>query len=466
MRWPGFSRLANSSPPALGLALVFLLWNAVGAAWARPAIAPLEKKETFSTLCGRLVFITVRRTEQKLIGLQPCGKAQPYIFDAGPGTLHNYYRFHDVVAQDGPEIISLEFGRLGMYITKFASYEPIDSCSGCARQAPTRTPNPQRAAENCGEYLLQAAAERFPEVAAVESQAADELSRFRTGGEPAEICGADEACQSRAIARHVGGILGRSAERTAARRDELIGLLADTIKDPAAVAVCRDLPALARYTAAGLSEEGFAIDALSITSPATHWVSEAGGRTAGFLESGAVIEEIDGSRVVVTSQNKLILLPGYVLIQAAARGVGAGQAAMELTLNRDGQVWLAAFENVPFSLGSIYLLDFGPLPVLQLGGSSSAMDAAASAVEQLPAARWLPTPTAAPTVTFTPTTPPPTATATATARPSAMPEPTSAAPTADPAPPPNVPTLPCTGGLSLAAFAAGLWIIRRGRISI
>lgn len=457
------SRLARGGLPVLVLALVFLLWNAAGAAWAHPAAAPLEKKETFSTLCGRLVFITVRRTEQKLIGLQPCGKAQPYIFDARPGTLHNYYRFHDVVAQDGAEIISLEFGRLGMYITKFSGYEPIDSCSGCARQAPTRTPNPQRAAENCGEYLLQAAAERFPEIAAVESQAADELSRFRAGGEPAKVCGADQECQSRATARHVGGILGRSAERTSARRDDLIGLLADAIKAPAAVAVCRDLPALARFTAAGLSEEGFAIDALSITSPATHWVTDSRGQTAGFLESGAVVEDIRGSRVVVSAQNKLILLPGYVLVQAAARGVGAGQAKMELTLNRDGQVWLAAFENVPFSLGSNYLLDFGPPPVLQLGGSPSAMDAAASVVEQLPAARWLPTPTAAPTVTSTPTTPPPTATA--TARPSATPEPTAAAPTAASAPPADAPTLPCTGGLGLAAFAVGLWVIRRGRIS-
>lgn len=438
---------------------------ATGAGWARPSASLNFKKETFSTLCGRLVFLTVKRTQQKLIGLQPCGKAQPYIFDAGPGTLHNFYRFHDVVVQVGPELVTEEFGRLGDYITRFSGYEPIDSCSGCARQAPTRTPIPQRLAEDCGELLLQSAAERFPEVGAVAGPAAAELHAFRTGDELVRLCREDEACQAQAIARRTGAVLGRSAERSAARRDALIELLADTIEDPKAASVCRRLPSLAPFIAVGLSEEGFAVDALAVTSPATHWVEDAHGRIAGLLQSGAPAEEIPASRVLVTGQNKLILLPGNVIARAAARGAGAGQAAIQAALNRTGEVWLAGFDRVLFSPGTEYTLDLSQAPpVLRLVSAGSEQDAAAASFERLPAAGWLSTPTPPPpTATASSTAVPPAATQTSAPTP-APPTPTKASTSTAPSAPQNGTGGPgsiCPGGFGFGFLIGALWIARR-----
>jgi hypothetical protein len=410
------------------LALLFLA-GAVAAPWIRSQAAG-DAKETFATLCGRLVFLTKYRTEQKLIGIIPCSNStQPIIFDARPGTLHNYYRLYDAVVDSGPTVVTLEYGPVRQYVKKFSGYDPIEDCRRCKITAPTRTPNPPQAAQECAAHLLESGVELFPEFEAVEAnrETLEALEKFANSAEVKAQCNGDATCEAEAVALEIGRQLGERVKHTSERRDRLIEFLLGVVKDPSAAVPCKRFPALARFIAAGLSQKGFAIDALASVSPATHLITDARGRKTGLLETGAIVEEIPGAGVAVSGLNKLVLLPGGQVYELALRGTAPGPAALEAAVNRGDEVWLMTFRNTPVSAKTIGRLDLsGELPWLQYSDGDKENASPAAPFVRLPVLdAWLPTATPAPPPTATPTMVTPTKTRTPAITPSLQPSPTN-----------------------------------------
>lgn len=87
---------------------------------------------TMGSLCGKLVFLTEKKTEALRLGLKPCGgNEKPYVFDQNPADLFNVYQFKDVEIESGAVFESTEYGKLTKYITGWKDYYQIASCADC-----------------------------------------------------------------------------------------------------------------------------------------------------------------------------------------------------------------------------------------------------------------------------------------------------------------------------------------------
>ena len=98
------------------------------------------------TLCGKLVFLTgyyLERDKPQVatIGLLPCGKGKPLIFQIHPRYLVPYYQFEDAVIGTGRAICTDQYGCLDQYITTFKTFYDLENCAQCglANAAPTWT---------------------------------------------------------------------------------------------------------------------------------------------------------------------------------------------------------------------------------------------------------------------------------------------------------------------------------------
>lgn len=466
----------------IGLVLLFGL--------AGPARAAAPEKERRETLCGQLVFLTQLKTGQRLLGLTPCsGSHRPLIFIARPGKLYNYYRFKDVVIAKGDRVMTQEYGAIEYFIEKFDSFVEIQDCSACQAKAPTRTPIPRLAALNCGEYLVQNGGQNyFPELADEDWQSAlaQRWEDYAAGSELRQRCGDDSECQSESLMLLMGESLGERLAYTPRQLDMLIAFLYEQLLKPETAAACPDFAWSLRFLTAGLSRQGLAVDMLSAASPATLIVTDRLGRQAGLLANGATVEEIPGSKAAVTSQNKLVLLPGGLFSEPPAAEMIAtwtadGAARLELAVNRPDEVWLASFADTHFTAGGWGRLDLaGEPPWLQMvapGGSIEAPAGSIAAssftklsveVNKMPSPSPWPTETARlPTNTNTPA-PAPSATPT---QPAATPIAqalftatviSSAAPTASA---PSRPSVGCPAAVALPIALTGIWGIRKRKQS-
>ena len=353
------------------------------------------------------------KTGAKLIGLIPCGESRPYIFLRRPDELHNYYRFRDVVIlkDKSGTITTSNYGKLYTYITKFRDYVPINSCSECKPAAPTETPRVSDAVIDCSTWILQKSADQLPELnedQELEKIGAD-LEQYINGVEIQEKCVEDRECANRETASRLGNDLGEILRQRNAPLEKLILLLKALLTDPQRWKVCQQISEVVWWMSIGINQQGYALELVSVTSPATHLATDAVGQKTGILEDGTLVEGIPVSGVIVTNLTQYILFPAGTPVMIQVRGTGFGAVSVRMIHNTGTVIQNALFEGVLFTKDTQSELNLSNLqPMLKvdaLNDGNFEIHQPDSYQEVPLLVKW--NPTAIPTQTIPPTLPPP-----------------------------------------------------------
>ncbi|MBN1537469.1 MAG: hypothetical protein JW908_12100 [Anaerolineales bacterium] len=133
------------------------------------ASTPKSLNATMGSLCGKLVFLTEAKTGATRLGLRPCaGNEKPYVFEQNPADLFNTYQFKDIEIESGEPFDSVEYGKLTKYITEWAGYFQLTSCSDCNTgkvvvPTPTLSPFAETAATETQAPVIMDTATSTPE---------------------------------------------------------------------------------------------------------------------------------------------------------------------------------------------------------------------------------------------------------------------------------------------------------------
>lgn len=465
---------------AFGLVVIlaFVLTNLLVSPRAVHALRlEVERKDT---LCGKLVFLENMKTGEKLIGLAPCGQTKPYIFDYRPNELHDYYRLKDVVIRTGPLVPTSNFGAITTYITHFSGSSAIKDCNDCKLSAPTWTPRPEQASLNCADWIIQTTAglnaaqagAQAPELNQGE-QIHYQIGEYNSSAELNQQCGADETCQAQAISIRLGSLLGEIFQLNQMPAEQAIGLLKKLLSDPDGQKTCQSSPQAVWNLVIGFNQQGYPIQGVQVTTPATQLLEDAAGRRTGILEDGSLVEEIPGSALVVAARSKYALLVAGSAARISVRGNDNGMLNLRLIDFSGSNVLLAAFDKPAITDKTRAELDLsGGQPFLRVDvqGDGNIQIIQPAKIDDYPILQaWQPTLTPGSLST-------PTATATAELQPSATTAP-SATETREAIPSPIPPTLqptatatpgrsfpnPCASAGALAALAGLGWWWRRRR---
>ena len=108
-------------------------------------------------------------------------------------------------------------------------------------------------------------------------------------------------CLQQKIAFRLGNELGELFHQRSVVLQKVIIFLKNLLVKPESMQACPSIDKMVWYLAIGLTQRGYAIELLEITSPATPFLIDVQGRQTGIQEDGSVVEEIPDSSVAVTS---------------------------------------------------------------------------------------------------------------------------------------------------------------------
>jgi hypothetical protein len=442
--------------------LVCMAWPMAASGHALPA------RTIKPTLCGKLAFLEDAKTGAKLIGLIPCGESRPIIFQRRPSELLEYYRFKDAAIVSGPAVRTTTYGTISDYITRFDSYTAINSCNDCRPAVPGVRPAGSSPDLACSAWALTSLAADHPALAALPAfqEIEQNLGYFAKGQVLRQKCGLETVCQEREIHRQLGARLGPLLRQQQLTHVDVIAMLSGLLEKADQAQDCANPGSLVLNAVATLNQQGYAIDALSLSAEASMLASDAQGAQAGMDGQGKPVANIPGSQLVTGDQNSYLLLLADQLASLELRGQQNGAATLETVLNRGDTIQYALFKNFPVYAATLGELDLSAAPpVLQLDawGKGQFQPRQATFAEDggRVVARLAP-PT--PVNTTTPTDAPPTATTqpspTFTASPTTLPTtlPTSTVPAALTPAPQATPGNLCPLVFGVALLPGALWL--------
>ena len=426
--------------PALRRFLVFMLMFALLVKYAPTSFVAARDSESPSKatalLCGRMVSLLNQRTEEKGIGLLPCGSNSPYVLQEYPQVGGGVIELHNVTIVEGQIWYDAEFGPINRYITNFRSAKAIKNCKACGKEdatftptllptftrtpTTTSTPTPTDTLTPSPTPVDSPTPSPSPtQQVYIESKCVDYLGITVAGGlgisdfqslineanqamEAAKASAActDEACWQKALAEALFKGMARASVRFSTISfppDKLMPVIANLITDPQRAQACGKLEISAWEMAKQFSLFGSPIDAFAVHSPAKLLLKDKNGKRTGFLPDGTKLEEIPNSRAVVGESTEYVFAPGGSWETAELKGTADGNVTLEVIENSSAAVAEYSFANIPVTgqtNASLVAGQSSPLFVVDMRGDGQASSYPPSDFESTPReAGWLPTAT-------------------------------------------------------------------------
>jgi len=374
-RIPMKKRLISGKLPFQKVLKLFLLILWIPFTWSPIIIKPLSPmpadRSQKASLCGKLIFLDDIKTGAKLIGLLPCGEGKPYIFNKRPDELFNYYRLNNVVIvkDKNMQVRTKDYGEIYTFIIKFEDYIAINSCGECSGFTYTATPKYIETILSCSQRILNQTFNEFKnELTEIEFEStitALEDETFQSSVE--EKCGMSDTCLENEFLLFLGNELGKLFYKHSLPLQQVIHFLKKLVVDPENVQSCMPVIKNIGHLVIGLNQQGYPIEVLEVTSPASPRMTNAQGKQTGVLDDGRVVEEISDTQVVVSSWSITVFSPSNITTTILVAGTGFGSVDIMAIHNNGEEVQHAHFKGMLFTQSTRSNLEtVGPHPILKV----------------------------------------------------------------------------------------------------
>lgn len=168
------------------------------------------------------------------------------------------------------------------------------------------------------------------------------------------------------------------------QKEKIVVLLADILNDREGINGCKFIAADIQNFLKQLTSNGVLIDSVIIHSPVAMLVYDSEGLRTGIVDDGSIIEEIPGSKAVISEEVKYILLPANRIVKTQLSGTGAGSVTIDMIYHKDRETNIVSYNAIPVTehtTGEIDLAAAQPVMKVDLQGSGQIQTITPSTIE-------------------------------------------------------------------------------------